>query len=268
MIESSFIFLKGIGEFTERRLWGHGVADWQAFRDAAALPGITPSRKVMYDAELAAAQEHFRQGSSRYFARCLKPRDQWRLFKAFRERAVFLDIETTGTSPSFGDVTVVGLYGRGTMTSLVRGDSLNEDRLNEALAPYDLLVTFFGSIFDVPYLKHKFPGLVLDQPHFDLCFAARRLGLTGGLKQIELQLEIERSADLQGLDGWEAVRLWQSWRYGSAEALDRLIRYNEADSKNLEPLADIVYERLAAKYGPSGWPCSDGLPVKERCIQG
>lgn len=252
MIQSTFILLKGIGEFTERRLWEHGVLNWQAFLDAGTLPGIAPDRKALYDLALAAAQDHFRQGLSRYFARCLKPKDHWRLFESFRPRTLFLDIETTGTAPDFGEVTVVGLYSNGRMTTLVKGESLTEDRLREELAPYDLLVTFFGSIFDLPYLRAKFPGLILDQPHFDLCFAARRLGLSGGLKRIETQMEIERPAEIHGLDGWEAVRLWHAWRAGSTNARDLLLRYNEADTRNLEPLAEILYARLFAKYGPAG----------------
>jgi uncharacterized protein YprB with RNaseH-like and TPR domain len=250
MIESTFVLLKGIGEQTERRLWQEGIEDWQAFLKAETLPGISPRRKALYDEEIAAAQRHFRQGVSRYFARCLRSRDHWRLFEAFRHRTLFLDIETTGTSPAFGEVTVVGLYSRGRMTTLVRGESLTEERLCEELASHDLLVTFFGSAFDLPYLQAKFPRLNLDQPHFDLCFAARRLGLTGGLKRIEARMEIARSADLQGMDGWEAVRLWYEWLNGSMNARERLLRYNEADTRNLEELAERLYEQLAAKCGP------------------
>ena len=121
---------------------------------------------------------------------------------------------TNGAPPPYGDVTVVGLYADGQMTSLVRGISLTEERLHMEFSRYDLLVTFFGSIFDIPYLRAKYPGLVLDQPHVDLCFAARRLGLAGGLIQIEALMGIQRPADVQGLDGWEAVRLWNAWERG------------------------------------------------------
>jgi uncharacterized protein YprB with RNaseH-like and TPR domain len=62
---------------------------------------------------------------------------------------------------------------------------------------------------------------------------------------------IGRSTDLQGLDGWEAVRLWHAWRRGETDALDLLLRYNEADTRNLEPLAELLYRRLADRYGPS-----------------
>ena len=259
MLESTFVLLKGIGESTERRIWDSGVPDWQSFLACGSLPGIAPARKRSYDAELVVALRRLQEGHARYFSRCLKARDRWRLFEAFRARAVYLDIETTGGPPAEGEITVVGLYAHGRMTSLVRGESLTEERLTFELSKYDLVLTFFGSVFDLPYLRAKFPRAVLDHPHIDLCFAARRLGLAGGLKRIETLLDIRRPSELQGLDGWEAVRLWQAWRRGESAALNLLLRYNEADARNLEPLAELLYRRLADRYGPTAQ--ADAGPV-------
>ena len=250
ILQSTFVLLKGIGPHTERQLWEAGVSDWRKFLACSSLPGIGPQRKRLYDDALAEALSQYQAKESRYFAKTLKPRDHWRLYDAFKERALFLEIETTGGPAEHGEVTVVGLYRRGEMISLVRGDSLTEARLNRELSESDLLVTFFGSVFDLPYLRAKFPGLVIDQPHFDLCFAARRLGIEGGLKRIETAFGIERHRDLHGLDGWEAVRLWQAWRAGESEALALLLRYNESDTRNLEPLADQLVGRLTERYGP------------------
>jgi len=258
MIESTFVLLRGIGEYTERRLWDSGVVHWEDFLGRTSVPGISSDRKRLYDGDLEAAQRHLQVGHARYFTTCLKPRDHWRLFAAFRSRAVYLDIETTGTSPDVGEVTVVGLYAGGRMTSLVRGESLTEERLRAELSRYDLIVTFFGSMFDLPYLRAKFPGLILDQPHLDLCFAARRLGLRGGLKQIESAVGIQRPPDLHGLDGWDAVRLWRTWRRGHAAALEMLLRYNAADARNLEPLAEEIYAGLCARHCPAGRAAGTG----------
>jgi hypothetical protein len=250
MIESTFIFLKGIGEPTERRLWECGVRDWQDFLACRSLYGISTERKRAYDVDIASAVRHLQDRQSRFFAGCLKPRDHWRLYEAFKSRAVYLDIETTGGPPEHGEVTVVGLYGMGRMISLVRGESLTEERLNRELSKYKIVVTFFGSVFDLPFLRATYPGLVLDQPHIDLCFAARRLGWRGGLKHIESLATIERPPEVQGLDGWDAVRLWNTWRTGQARALDLLLRYNEADTRNLEPLAERICSQLAECHGP------------------
>jgi uncharacterized protein YprB with RNaseH-like and TPR domain len=250
MIESTFIFLNGIGEITERKLWAQGIANWRRFLGASSLPGISAGRKTLYDQDLALALDHHGQDNARYFAGCLKPRDQWRLYDWLRLRAVYLDIETAGGA--FGDVTVVGLYGDGQMTSLVRGDSLTQDRLCEELSRYDLVITFFGSGFDLPYLQTAYPLLSFDQPHIDLCFLARRIGWRGGLKQIEPLAGIERSSSVRGLDGWDAVRLWNRWRYGhDTAALELLLAYNAADAMNLEPLAAFLCDQLARQHLPS-----------------
>ncbi len=251
MLQSTFVLLKGIGPHTERRLWQIGITDWQTFLASPSLPGMTPERKLSYDAVLSQALSHLQARQSRYFSKCLKPRDHWRLFDTFKARALYLDIETTGAPPNQGEITVVGLYRDSEMISLVQGESLTQDRLNQEFARCDVLVTFFGSVFDLPYLRAKFPGLLCDQPHFDLCFAARRLGLEGGLKRIEATVGIQRSADLQGVDGWEAVRLWSAWRSGEAASLDRLLRYNESDTRNLAPLAELIFQQLAERYGPT-----------------
>lgn len=251
MLESTFVFLKGIGKFTERCLWDHGIADWSTFLAHPSLPGIAQGRKTLYDAELATAIEHLRQGHSRFFAHCLKPRDHWRLFETFRARTAFLDIETNGEPASVGYVTVVGLYANGTITTLVRDETLSEDRLNEELSQYDLLITFFGTGFDLPYLRTQFPGVNLDHPHFDLCFGARRLGLRGGLKQIESDVGLSRPTEIDGLSGWDAVRLWQQWWHGDGQAKQLLLQYNEADCRNLEQLAELFYAQLVMRYGPA-----------------
>ena len=251
MLESTFIFLKGVGEYTERRIWDDGVTTWEAFLSAPGLPGISSARKSLYDPAVAAAREQLLRRNARYFSRCLKPRDQWRLLDAFRDRTVFLDIETTGTGPHESEVTMVGLYGAGRMTTLIRNESLTFQRLADELDRYDVIVTFFGSAFDLPFLKAKYPRLQLDQPHVDLCFAARRLGYHGGLKQIEATLGIARHSSVQGMDGWEAVRLWHQWQTGDEQALSRLVTYNAADTKNLEPLTEHLYRELVTRYGPS-----------------
>ena len=258
MIESTFILLKGIGEVTERRLWDMGVTNWSAFLARPSLAGISSARKTLHDDQLASAQRSLQDGHTRFFSTCLKPRDHWRLFGAFQSGAVYLDIETTGGPPQYGEVTVVGLYGGGRMTTLVLGETLTESRLRQELSHYDLIISFFGSVFDIPYLRAKFPTLRLDQPHIDLCFASRRIGLGGGLKHIETLAGIERPADIVGLDGWDAVRLWQEWRRGSRAARDLLVAYNEADVRNLEPLADLLYRRLSERYDPLRSPV---LPI-------
>ena len=181
MIESSFCFLSGVGRRTERRWWQRGIGTWAEFRAARTIPGLGPSRKAGFDDELGQAQAHRAHEDARYFGNKLPAIEQWRLYEWLRPRAVYLDIETN----SFGQITVVGLYGHGGFTSLVEGDLLTRSRLCDELARYDLLVTFNGASFDLPLLLGSVQGLPLDQPHIDLCLLGRQLGYHGGLKAIE-----------------------------------------------------------------------------------
>jgi uncharacterized protein YprB with RNaseH-like and TPR domain len=204
MIESSFCVLSGVGLKTERRLWQGGVGTWTEFLSFGTIPGIRPSRKTVYDAELAQAQNRRAQEDARYFGTKLPAREHWRLYEWLRPRAVYLDIETN----SWGQITVVGLYGQGSFTSLVEGESLTRQRICEELAQYDLLVTFNGTSFDLPVLLASIQGIPLDQPHVDLCLLGRQLGYRGGLKAIEHQLGSSRRADLWGMSGADAGQLW------------------------------------------------------------
>lgn len=251
MLPSTFVILPGIGPATERRLWQEGLLTWNHFLSQPQIPGISAHRKQWYDQELVQAQSAFDSGQLNYFTSRLASREHWRFFELCEPHTLYLDIETTGTSPHDGEVTVVGLHRRGETVCLVRGETLTTERLQEELDACTLLVTFFGTSFDVPYLRAKFPQLTFSMPHFDLCFAARRLGLRGGLKQIERELGIERDSTLHGLDGWDAVRLWMQWRAGDAAARNLLLAYNMADTANLAPLAKHVFENIRSRLGPA-----------------
>jgi uncharacterized protein len=245
MIESTFCFLPGVGRGTERRWWQRGIGTWKDFLSCPSISGIGLSRKDRYDEALNQAMDRRAQEDARYFALQLQACDQWRLYEWLRPRTVYLDIETN----SFGQITVVGLYGRNGYTSLVEGDLLTRRRLCDELTQYDLLVTFNGTSFDLPVLLASIQGLPLDQPHIDLCLLGRQLGYHGGLKAIELQLGIQRRADLRSLSGADAGQLWNRWRHRrDEEARERLVAYNEADCVNLQPLADLFYCQMVQRH--------------------
>ena len=109
------------------------------------------------------------------------------------------------------------------------------------------MVTFFGLGFDIPMIRKRYPNLVLDHVHLDLCPTLREVGLRGGLKKIEKELGIARSEDTDGLSGRDAITLWRRYeRYGDEKALEILIAYNREDVVNLETLAQIAYDKMKA----------------------
>jgi len=54
---------------------------------------------------------------------------------------------------------------------------------------------------------------------------------------------------VKGLNGYDAVKLWEHARKGSKEALDLLRIYNKEDTVNLFEIADVVYRKLKSQTG-------------------
>ena len=149
--------------------------------------------------------------------------------------------------PHYDEVTLIGALGGGKLALFVNG--INLDQFPAYVAQFPLLVTFNGSQFDVPFLRVHFPKARLDQAHIDLRFVLRSLGYRGGLKAIERSLGLTRDAAIEGVDGFEAVRLWHRYRRGDRAALMKLALYNLTDVVNLVELVQIAvclhHERLA-----------------------
>ena len=237
-LESSFIQIPGIGDQTERTLWQHGITDWRAAAEATV---IGPTRRERIESFATEATDELAAGNAHFFAEQLPSAAQWRLAETFRAGVTALDIETTGLSQTRDRVTTVSLHGPSGTRTLVRGQDLTADRLSTELAETELLVTYNGASFDLPFLSSDL-GVTIDLPHLDLMYPCRRIGWTGGLKAVERELGIDRA--LPAVDGREAVRLWHQYERGDEDALDRLIRYNQEDVRTLLPIVDHVVGAL------------------------
>ena len=151
----------------------------------------------------------------------------------------YLDIETTGLSPLYSTVTVVGIYiCKGDTTEFVHlvGEDITVENILGALQGVGVLYTYNGKGFDLPFI-HRCVGVNLAEllEHHDLMFDCWRNNLYGGFKSVERQLGIDRK--LTEVDGYEAVRLW--WRYINdydKKALGTLLEYNREDVLNLRAL--------------------------------
>src|SRR5438309_1997536 len=109
MLTRSFIHLQGVGKTTEARLWQRGATDWDTFLQIRDELGMARGKVACWGDCLEECRERLASEDSRYFARTLAPRDQWRAYPEFRRRILYLDIETTGTGAE-DEVTVVGVY--------------------------------------------------------------------------------------------------------------------------------------------------------------
>jgi len=252
VLRSTFLHLPGVGPATEAALWRDGIRDWRELAEGAHPLGTSPAHRERLRAELAASEAALAGGDAGWFGRRLPAGEHWRVYSAFRERTAFLDIETTALSPYEGMVTVVAVHGGGATRSFVAGEDLEE--LPAYLGRFPVLVTFNGRYFDVPFLEATFPAFVAPPVHIDLRFLCYRIGLSGGLKRIETTLGIGDRTGVEGIRGLDAVRLWREYRAGSAAALERLVRYNRADTVNLEPLLERVAGDLVRRLLPPPLP--------------
>lgn len=250
MIRHTFSILDGAGEKTEKRLWKRGIFTWDDFLCSDAIPFIPNKKKILYDTMLEQYKEDLINKNEKIFVRDIKKTEHWRFFEIFNNDAVYLDIETNGRpSDQGGYPTVVGFYNGFEYKSLVMHEDLTWENIYNELSSYKYLITFYGSIFDIPFLLKKYPLLKTNLLHFDLCIAARRLGITGGLKKIEQSLNITRDDDINGMNGFEAVKLWSNYLHGNTSSLETLIKYNREDTVNLFSIAEHVYPKLKESTG-------------------
>lgn len=239
MLERTFIHIPGVGPKTEQTLWRRGIHRWQDFlHHEKPVFSLGKDRLINQNLETSLANRN----DIGFFNDKLPAGEKWRLFNAFRRRAVYLDIETSGYDPWNNDITVIGLYDGTKIQTFVNGKNLDDFEM--AISRYDLVVTFNGACFDLPFIKRSYPGISLPKGHIDLRFVLKKLGHEGGLKKIEQNLGIARSDEIDGVDGFEAVRLWHRYRKGDEKALQTLISYNNADIVNLEPLMASAYDQM------------------------
>lgn len=257
MLENSFIFAPGINEDLEQELWARGVVSWSVLQkhpgEAAAAIGEARSRKLLAAVSEATAARS--AADVTWFRKNWPDKELWRLWEGFcapEERAL-VDIETTGRTPGYDQITVIGLSDGTRERAFVadrpqEGDEALTDYL-EAIKAYKLIVTFNGIGFDMPFIEKHFRNASYrcEQPHLDLLWPARAIGLSGGLKDMEKQIGITRDAGIAEMRGSEAITLWGQWQQrGDRAAYDRLVVYCKADCTNLKDFADHIYARKKA----------------------
>jgi predicted nuclease with RNAse H fold/dephospho-CoA kinase len=164
-------------------------------------------------------------------------------------RVLFLDVETTGLSRYYDDVTLVGWLLDGVYRVYIAGD--DPKLLLSSLQSASALVTFNGTLFDLAFLEKTFAGLALPRFHADLRYLTKRVGLTGGQKAIEKQLGIFIRDAVKDVDGPEAVLLWHKYLRGDKQSLQRLIEYNRCDVVGMRQILDHVVSWLVIE--PDFW---------------
>ena len=247
MLTSTFRHFKGIGAKTERDLWKSGVWSWHEFESRHALQ-LSMFEVATADSDVQqvhCSKEALEKEDANFFALSLPKQEHYRIALSFPSKTLFLDIETTGLSRYYDAITLVGWSVDGEYHVYIKGE--DAEPLRKALAQAKAIVTFNGSLFDVPFLRDQFAELPIPIAHVDLRFLAKRVGLVGGQKEIESRVGLQRPGMLSQLRGEAAPLLWHKYRRGDLESLKLLISYNYADIEGMKFVLDTVVERLIGR---------------------
>lgn len=284
MIRHALEHLPGLGPARIRELRRIGIDNWLALRDAAGLPALGAKRHAHLLDCITQCETALQRDDIGFLTRTLSRKDLWRVLNEYFERASFFDIETNGMGPD-SRITLIACYHKDRMYTFLQDENLNDflDLLDEV----DLLVSYNGACFDVPFVERAFNIPEIPCPHIDLRWLCRQQELRGGLKSIEQQLGIDRPPDLVGVDGEEAVWLWDFWhRDRDTRAREKLIRYCCADVLSLKLVAgrilrmrncpaacpnastlwDLIPRELSADPQPARTPAAP-LPNREQQIK-
>ncbi len=264
MIDGTFAGISGIGPAREKELLLMGIRAWADFPASGEV--LSPGLDRRIREAIAQRMDWLETGDWHALAGALPTREHWRLLPHLEAQACYLDIETGWD----GRTTVIGCYDPARGPRLyVRGWNLG-DFVREP--PPELLVTFNGASFDLPVLRRTFPAWRAPPLHVDLRVVTRQLDERGGLKAIEARMGLARPDHLDGVDGGDALVLWERFLRGrDATALAKLAEYNLYDVVQLRSVAQIAAERLAARSGRSWSPAQpfrrgDVLYDMTRCV--
>lgn len=242
MITHTFTHIKGVGEKQEQKLWQQGITDWNCYLGAEKQP-LSAAKHTEARDTLQRSQNCIDKQNWSQLCEMIPSRQTWRLFHSLRHSVAYLDIETTGMSIDSCEISTISIYDGNEVFTYVNGENL--DDFEDDILQYELLITFNGRTFDVPFIE-RFFRTHIPHAHIDLMHTMRQLGYRGGLKKIEKELGIDRrDHDLGEVDGGLAVTLWQEYqKTGNQRALDSLLAYNIADVVNLEYLIHFAHNQL------------------------
>ena len=243
MIKNSFMILEKIGKTKEKSIWQQKINDWDDFLAAGKVKGISSKVKRYYDRKILYAKKRLFSDDIAFFCNSLPMSEHWRLYSYFRENVLFIDIESSSVKKGYP--TIISLYDGNDVKTLVRGINMEKALLEKELEKAKLLVSFNGSVFDIPFLE-KYFRIKVNLPHFDLRFALQKLGYTGSLKDIEKEFGIERDNKyVNELGSGDPFLLWKTFLATHDDYyLNLLVEYNQEDVINLKTIADNIIRRL------------------------
>jgi uncharacterized protein YprB with RNaseH-like and TPR domain len=245
LLKNTFLHLSGITAEMEHQLWNRGIVDWDSLRNNLIVLKEIGDRRFFPDEilwELDQSEIALNQQNAHFFWSRIPYYSAWRIYTVMREKFYGLDIETTGLSYPH-KVTCICLFDGMEIFQFTRTRNLDdfidfwEDK-DDAI-----LLTYNGTKFDLPFINQSLHWKN-PYPHLDLMHVLHKMGIKGGLKGSEVKLGISRDENLKGIDGFQAVQLWNQYvETDISDYLDLLVAYNQEDTINLHKILQIISEK-------------------------
>ena len=175
----------------------------------------------------------------------------------------YLDIESTGFSANIDVMLSWCIKGRGikkvegaciTREELMsdKQDARIVEQLVDEMNKYDIIFTYYGTGFDVPFMRTRALDHDLPFPKF------RKLSHKDIYYLVRSKLQLHRSSlkaatEFLGIDGKTNLdpRVWRDARYGNKEALAYVLEHNVADVEILENLHKRIEKYTNANVVPA-----------------
>lgn len=233
-IQSTFIHLDKVGIHKENELWSKNILSWENYKENIERTNLFFDK---IDSRLYSSINAYEEKDIDFFSKRIKKSEYYRLAISFPEDVLFLDIETTGLSRYYDHITMIGWSINNEYNYFINGISDITNFIN-IVKRAKIIVTFNGSIFDLPFIKNFLPQIEFPHCHIDLRFFSRRFNLTGGQKAIEEKIKFKRPKSLKNTDGYIATILWDEYKWGKKSSLEKLIAYNFSDIEGMKAILD------------------------------
>jgi uncharacterized protein YprB with RNaseH-like and TPR domain len=163
----------------------------------------------------------------------------------------YLDIETDNLKANFGQMLTWCLKEKGgdTLYSVITRNEILKykmdkrivEELVEAMRKFKIIVSYYGTRFDLPFIRSRALYHGLDFPeygeifHWDLYYTTRN-------KLCLHRNTLDTATHFLGIDGKSHIdwKVWQKAKYGDAESLQEVLGHNIGDVEILE----LLHEKL------------------------
>ncbi|MFO8031680.1 MAG: hypothetical protein R6U22_03975 [Desulfohalobiaceae bacterium] len=134
MLQNISLHLPSIGTATERKFWNSGIRSMHDFLQTSPK-FISFNRQKSLSEHINMALESLNRQYASYFCAHLPAREHWRIFREHKDKAAYIDIETTGLGNAADVITAIAQYDGKSIKYYIQGHNLQD--FNQDIREYN-----------------------------------------------------------------------------------------------------------------------------------